>query len=494
VSRLPRRFLPTACHPRPVEGMATAVGPPQALGPPRQEGREVHRLHDFWATPGSGSCGRARWQQTMGTMVVRLMLRGPPWQGAEEGEFQVRLCERGIRVSNKHRPEADEAFLRESLNGDFPQEVLPRSCWWALEPAEEGHTLGDQLLVVHLVKAKDKSWSALFLEGKPACAADLSADWVSPGPGRRPEFAAEIAELNLRPEDLLQELSVSQTEELVTLRFLLSQAKLDEAKRHVPPSRLWALDIAEDRLELRLRCCPGGPPLLRAGLGGRVVPQQADWSLVKVTRDVGAGADGVGARETRPALSVLLRKAPESKHEWEQILVQEELACAAPEAPIGALDDDGEAARLPELANGEEPNRDGWGPEDHAKELKARGDECFRKLQWEPAIEFYTKALAHMPNNEKLLSNRSAAFMETKQYQAALDDALRCAEVAPQWPKSFFRQGVALRALRRYDMALSAFSEGRGREPKNPSWQSEIEETEERKAARQAARQARGGR
>ena len=33
-------------------------------------------------------------------------------------------------------------------------------------------------------------------------------------------------------------------------------------------------------------------------------------------------------------------------------------------------------------------------------------------------------------------------------------------EVAPSWPKAVYRRGVALRGLKRFDMAISAFAQG----------------------------------
>merc|ERR1712129_155210 len=113
------------------------------------------------------------------------------------------------------------------------------------------------------------------------------------------------------------------------------------------------------------------------------------------------------------------------------------------------------------------------------------------RKQWDAAVEFYTQALGHTPDTEVLLANRSAAHAEAGRYQAALDDASRAGEVAPSWPKPFFRQGIALRSLKRYDMAISLFSEGKERDPGNPNWQREIEVTEQLKAARQAARMVR---
>ena len=66
-------------------------------------------------------------------------------------------------------------------------------------------------------------------------------------------------------------------------------------------------------------------------------------------------------------------------------------------------------------------------------------------------------------------------------------------ELAPSWSKGTFRRGIALRGLRRYDMAISAFAQGQDQarvewmalsherscqDPSNPNWAKEIEETE----------------
>mmetsp|Transcript_23418 Transcript_23418/g.65544 ORF Transcript_23418/g.65544 Transcript_23418/m.65544 type:complete len:479 (+) Transcript_23418:45-1481(+) len=469
-----------------------AEGPPLSLGPTPAR-KDVFRLRDFWATPGTGTRGKARWQQTMGAMVLRLVLKGAPWQNLSEEEFQVRLCEYGLRVSNKHRPEASDAFLKDSLNGDFPHEVLVRSSWWCVEANEEDPMNGEVTMVVHLVKAKDKSWQQPFNEGPLARSADLASDWVALTPGRRADVSDD-AKLGIRPAELLQELTVAQTDDLVTLRLLLHQAKLDEAKRQVPMSRLWGLDLTEESIRVFLRGAEG-TPLLAGALGGRIDPGKTDWSMMKVTREREDGADGAGARETRPALSIQLRKAEGARHEWKEVLAAGAQPAPAGEAAIGALDEDGEQARLLELEGaGDGVDREGWTAAEHARELKARGDDFFKKRSWDQAVEYYTRALGHTPNDEKLLSNRSAAFMEVKSYQQALDDAQRCEEIAPRWPKAFYRQGVALKALRRYDMAVSVLSEGKARDPGNPNWQREMDDAEEKKAARQAARARAGAR
>lgn len=474
--------------------MVVEAGPPVTLGPvPTQQ--EIHRLRDFWASPASGSHYEVRWQQTMGSMVLRLLLKGPGWRGVTEAEFQVRLCENGLRVSNKRRPEASEDFL-DALDGDFPHEVLARSSWWCLEIFDNDASCSrETTLVINLVKAKDRSWQQPFLETGPAPAGDLSSDWVSVPPGRPAEGADDVAS-GVRSSDLFQELVASQTEELVTFRLFLSQAKLDDVKRQVPMSRLWGLDLTEETVKVFLRGCED-TPLVAGRLGGKIVPKQTDWNMVKVTRERETGADGVEVRETRPVLSIQLRKAHECRHEWAELLVKDagsvaaksQNAGASPVVGMGELDEDGESTRLLKLEEqGGTVDRDGWTSEDYAKEMKARGDDCFKKQDWEPAVDYYTRGLGYTPDSEKLLSNRSAAYVELKRYQEALDDAMRCAEIAPEWPKSFFRQGIALRALKRYDMALSVLAEGKDRDSNNPIWQKELAATEDLKAARQAAR------
>lgn len=62
------------------------------------------------------------------------------------------------------------------------------------------------------------------------------------------------------------------------------------------------------------------------------------------------------------------------------------------------------------------------------------------------------------PANHIIYSNRSAARLKQGQFSLALQDATKARELCPQWPKAYFRQGVALQCLGRYGEALSAFS------------------------------------
>eukprot|EP00439_Symbiodinium_sp_Y106_P076814 s552_g15.t3 len=100
-------------------------------------------------------------------------------------------------------------------------------------------------------------------------------------------------------------------------------------------------------------------------------------------------------------------------------------------------------------------------------ELKSKGDQAFRGQDFREAIALYSQALelADAEFSKTLLSNRSAAHAASGDFRAALEDATKCEELAPTWPKALFRRGVALRGLKRFDMAISTFAQGQEQEP-----------------------------
>ena len=93
--------------------------------------------------------------------------------------------------------------------------------------------------------------------------------------------------------------------------------------------------------------------------------------------------------------------------------------------------------------------------------------QAFRGQDFREAIALYSQALelADAEFSKTLLSNRSAAHAASGDFRAALEDATKCEELAPTWPKALFRRGVALRGLKRFDMAISTFAQGQEQEP-----------------------------
>ena len=87
---------------------------------------------------------------------------------------------------------------------------------------------------------------------------------------------------------------------------------------------------------------------------------------------------------------------------------------------------------------------------------------------FEKAIGLYTEAIQLDPNNHILYSNRSAAFIKLGQFSKALKDAVKAKDLNPDWPKAYYRQGVALQCLARHAEALGAFANGLAQDPKSP--------------------------
>ena len=99
-------------------------------------------------------------------------------------------------------------------------------------------------------------------------------------------------------------------------------------------------------------------------------------------------------------------------------------------------------------------------------QLKAKGNEAFGKKEFPNAIKFYTSALT-FEETPALYSNRSAAYLQNGDDQEALEDALKCIELDPKWPKGYARQGTALVAMQKYDDAILAYKKGISECPEN---------------------------
>ena len=97
------------------------------------------------------------------------------------------------------------------------------------------------------------------------------------------------------------------------------------------------------------------------------------------------------------------------------------------------------------------------------EEFKDKGNTAFKQGKFSEAIEFYTKALGALPENDEraaaLYSNRSASHLSLVQREDALKDAEKCISIKPTWVKGPFRKAMALLALERYQEAEKAFEQ-----------------------------------
>mmetsp|Transcript_7874 Transcript_7874/g.15240 ORF Transcript_7874/g.15240 Transcript_7874/m.15240 type:complete len:1011 (-) Transcript_7874:3959-6991(-) len=96
---------------------------------------------------------------------------------------------------------------------------------------------------------------------------------------------------------------------------------------------------------------------------------------------------------------------------------------------------------------------------------KSLGNQYFAEGKFEAAASCYSMALRHDPYNKLLLSNRCACYLKLNQIGFALEDALKCKEVAGDWVKSFFRLGQVFQALGLYVEAKLLAMQAKGFSP-----------------------------
>lgn len=98
-----------------------------------------------------------------------------------------------------------------------------------------------------------------------------------------------------------------------------------------------------------------------------------------------------------------------------------------------------------------------WSRELEATRLRAEGNRLFQRECVEDSIRKYGEAIELCPDDYLSLSNRSNALYQDRQYTKSLEDAEKSVELKPDWSKSYFRVGMALAALHRYEEAVAVF-------------------------------------
>eukprot|EP01035_Chromulina_nebulosa_P019486 gene19486-25372_t len=91
---------------------------------------------------------------------------------------------------------------------------------------------------------------------------------------------------------------------------------------------------------------------------------------------------------------------------------------------------------------------------------KQLGNSYYSSKQYNEAIIEYTKGIDLDETNQVLWSNRSASYLQIKDYQNALKDAEICRRLDPTWPKGCYRLAAARLALELYEDAAVAAYEG----------------------------------
>lgn len=98
--------------------------------------------------------------------------------------------------------------------------------------------------------------------------------------------------------------------------------------------------------------------------------------------------------------------------------------------------------------------------ENAANALKEEGNRAIQSKKFDLAIEKYSEAIGILPENHVFYSNRSHAYLETKNSEKALEDAEMCINILPSFYKGYYRKAMALAAMERYSDAEQVFECG----------------------------------
>lgn len=104
---------------------------------------------------------------------------------------------------------------------------------------------------------------------------------------------------------------------------------------------------------------------------------------------------------------------------------------------------------------------------ERAERRKDAGNEAFKEGNYPQAAVHYTQCLELKPRHHVALANRAACFLKMGEHAKALDDASRCASIAPDYVKGHFRKGLALHAMGAHGEAVVALTHAEKLDPKN---------------------------
>ncbi|KAI8485062.1 hypothetical protein Bbelb_371680 [Branchiostoma belcheri] len=92
-----------------------------------------------------------------------------------------------------------------------------------------------------------------------------------------------------------------------------------------------------------------------------------------------------------------------------------------------------------------------------SRQIAVRGNEMANHGHYGNAVELFTAAIKLDPSDFRFFGNRSYCFDRMGLYDKALSDAGKAIDIAPDWPKGYFRKGRALAGLKLFADAERAF-------------------------------------
>ncbi|XP_010887347.1 tetratricopeptide repeat protein 31 isoform X1 [Esox lucius] len=91
--------------------------------------------------------------------------------------------------------------------------------------------------------------------------------------------------------------------------------------------------------------------------------------------------------------------------------------------------------------------------------LTEKGIRLVQEGQYAQAVSMFTEAIKYDPKDYRFFGNRSYCYGCLQQFPQALADAEMSIQLAPDWPKGYFRKGSALMGMKRYSEAEKAMEQ-----------------------------------
>lgn len=102
-----------------------------------------------------------------------------------------------------------------------------------------------------------------------------------------------------------------------------------------------------------------------------------------------------------------------------------------------------------------------------AEGYKNKGNDEFKKGNYEKAIEFYTYATEMDPKNHIYYTNRSTCYAQMKKWDKSLRDAEKSLSIKSDWEKGHYRKGIALFEMGKFKEAMDALKSAVDINPQN---------------------------
>ena len=120
------------------------------------------------------------------------------------------------------------------------------------------------------------------------------------------------------------------------------------------------------------------------------------------------------------------------------------------------------------------------GRRERSEAHRARGNELFKRRDFEGAVDFYTRALNADRGSARAACNRGAALSALGRHREALSDAALAADLEESWAKPRGRAAVAHFYLKEYNAAYHFYAEALRLDPQNVEYGEGLREAEAR--------------